>query len=226
MLLALFAKYWQPGLVKTRLARAVGSEAAAQFHRLCVETLVDRLAELQITRVLAYTPDEKQEAFTFAVKQGWELLPQGPGNLGLRLERFFQWAFDRGATRVAVIGADSPTLPLDYIVLALARLAQQPVVLGPSADGGYYLVAARPPVPPIFRQIAWGSAQVWQQTLERLQSAGLAAAILPGWYDVDEAQDLIRMADELAGHQPPHSQALAAFATRLAAPLRRPGSGA
>lgn len=220
MLLGLFAKYWRPGEVKTRLAQAVGAEAAAQFHRLCVETTVARLVEVQADRVLVYSPAEMQAAFASMGARGWRLVPQVCGDLGARLERFFRWAFTCGAARVAVVGADSPTLPVEYVQRAFVQLEKHPVVLGPAADGGYYLLAARPPVPPIFDRIEWGSPRVWTQTLRRLEAAGIAPAILPDWYDVDEPDDLVRLADELACSAPPHCRELALLAAELAGPLR------
>lgn len=221
MLLAIFAKYWAPGAVKTRLVRAVGAEAAAEFHRVCVETLAMRLAGVEAERILVHAPDEQGPAFAQFVTKGWRLLPQGAGNLGTRLERFFNWAFGGGATRAAVVGADSPTLPIEYVRLAFERLGEFPVVLGPADDGGYYLVAARPPTPPIFDEIEWGSPQVWPQTMARLKAAQIPCGILPLWYDVDTPADLVRLAEELARFEPPHCRELAMLVTKLAGPLSR-----
>ncbi len=221
MLLAIFAKYWEPGAVKTRLARAVGAVAAAEFHRVCVDTLASRLASVQAERVLVHAPAERGAAFAHLVAKGWRLLPQGAGDLGARLERFFNWAFAGGATRAAVVGADSPTLPVEYVRLAFERLGEYPVVLGPAADGGYYLVAARPPAPPIFDEIDWGSPQVWQQTMARLKAAEIPCSILPEWYDVDAPSDLVRLAEELARFEPPHCRELAVLVARLAGALSR-----
>lgn len=221
MLLAIFAKYWEPGAVKTRLAEAVGAEAAAEFHRVCVKTLAMRLASVEAERILVHSPDEQGPAFAQFVTKGWQLLPQGAGDLGARLKRFFNWAFACGAMRAAVMGADSPTLPIEYVRLAFERLSEFPVVLGPAEDGGYYLVAARPPTPPIFDEIDWGSPHVWQQTMARLEAAKIPCGILPLWYDVDAPRDLVRLAEELARLEPPHCRELAMLVARLVGLLSR-----
>jgi rSAM/selenodomain-associated transferase 1 len=139
----------------------------------------------------------------------WSLEPQAEGDLGARMRAFFEWAFASGATRVVLIGSDSPTLPIPFVEEAFAALAQHPVVLGPTLDGGYYLVGAdcqsvgeavlRPAasVPPIFERIDWSTSAVFEQTVERLRAAGLPYHVLPPWYDVDELADLARLKQEL-----------------------------
>jgi glycosyltransferase A (GT-A) superfamily protein (DUF2064 family) len=91
---------------------------------------------------------------------------------------------------VVAIGADSPTLPVEYVRRAFELLVERPVVLGPARDGGYYLVGASEDVPPIFSDIDWGTARVWQQTVTRLNESRIPFHELPPWYDIDTARDL------------------------------------
>ena len=96
-----------------------------------------------------------------------------------------------------LIGSDSPTLPADYIQQAFERLQQHDAVLGPTEDGGYYLIGIRDAVPPVFDGVQWGSPQVWRQTVDRLHESKVRFATLPTWYDVDVLDDLERLQAEL-----------------------------
>jgi rSAM/selenodomain-associated transferase 1 len=196
--LGIFAKYWQPGEVKTRLARDVGAEAAARLHRAFVETLLARFRDAGECRWLACTPDDSLPAFGELAEAAWVCVPQGGGDLGQRMARFFDRAFAAGAQRVVLIGSDSPDLPVPIVGEAFERLDEVPVVLGPAEDGGYYLVGARGATPPLFDQVAWSSPAVWPQTLFRLREHGLAWQELSPWRDIDTLADLLRVHTDLA----------------------------
>jgi rSAM/selenodomain-associated transferase 1 len=195
--LAVFAKHWQPGAAKTRLAATIGDAAAAEFARLSLAVLLRRWPAIADRRWLVYWPEEARDAFLELAGADYSLCPQTTGDLGRRLTCFLNDAWRRGAARVVVVGSDSPTLPADYLAQAFAALRKVPVVLGPTLDGGYYLVGAAAVTPDIFDGVAWGSPAVWSQTIERLERSGLPHAVLPTWYDVDEAADLARLAGEL-----------------------------
>jgi rSAM/selenodomain-associated transferase 1 len=195
--LAIFAKYWEPARVKTRLAAAIGAEAASQVSLAFLIALLRRLADSAPRRVVAFTPAERRDEFARLAGDAWSLQAQGDGDLGARLDRYFTAAFRRGVERAVVIGSDSPTVPASYLARAFELLRERPVVLGPTMDGGYYLVGAAQRVPPIFSGIDWGSTAVWQQTIQHLQQAGCPFAELPEWYDVDEVDALARLRREL-----------------------------
>jgi len=196
-LLGIFAKFWQPGQVKTRLAVVLGPDRAAAVARACVACLIDRFRNLADERVIAFAPAEKSAPFAELAGADYQLWPQADGDLGQRLRAFFARAFSQGAERVVVIGSDSPTLPRTSLDAAFAQLADHDLVLGPAEDGGYYLLGARPPVPPIFTDIAWSTDQVLAQTLAAASSAALRCTLLPPWWDVDEPADLLRLRREL-----------------------------
>lgn len=195
--LGVFAKYWAPGEVKTRLAAAIGEIPAARLHRVFLETLLRRFAGVGDRRVLAYSPAARAAEFAALNAPGWSLESQGDGDLGQRMQAYFRSAFAAGATRVVLIGSDSPTVPEEVIQMAFEALKDRRAVLGPATDGGYYLVGAAEAVPPIFDRMAWSQPAVWAQTVERLQGNDWDFAVLSGWYDVDEVSDLEQLAREL-----------------------------
>ena len=106
-------------------------------------------------------------------------------------------ALASGSPAAFAINSDGPTLPLVYLEGAYGQLMQADVVLGPSEDGGYYLIGLKRPHPGLFRDVDWSTERVTVQTLERAESIGLTVAQLPPWYDVDTAADLGRLQTEL-----------------------------
>lgn len=194
----MFAKYWEPGRVKTRLAADIGDEAAARLYESFVRSLVHRFAVVGQRRVLCYTPQDRRAEFDALAGTAWEAVPQVPGDLGQRMAAYFDQAFGAGADLAVLIGSDSPTMRPTYITLAAMGLRDHDVVLGPTDDGGYCLVAARGKTPLIFDAIDWSTPNVLQQTINRLKDAQLTYQLLRPWYDVDERADLVRLRDELA----------------------------
>ncbi len=193
----IFAKFWEPGRVKTRLAATVGNEAASLIYREFIYTLVSRFDQAGDQRVLCFTPSDRSGAFASLCADRWLTQPQAVGNLGDRMTAYFASCFDRGAQRVVLIGSDSPTMPIEYVESAFQLLGETDVVLGPTDDGGYYLVGASCDASQIFQGIDWSTPQVWDQTIARLSKLRLDYASLPNWYDVDDASDLKRLRDEL-----------------------------
>jgi rSAM/selenodomain-associated transferase 1 len=205
----IFAKYWQPGQVKTRLAADIGFQPAARLHRLSLETLLERFSGVADRRVLAFAPAERAGDFAALVEAHdpsgaghWSLERQAAGDLGMRMQHYFASAFARGARRVVLIGSDSPTLADSFVAEAFNRLTTADAVVGPTADGGYYLIGLSRWVPGLFDNVAWSTPAVMRHTLERLGSARCSYHILPSWYDVDTLADLVRLRSELAGDQP------------------------
>ena len=196
----MFAKYWEPGQVKTRLASGIGAEKAAAVYKAFLDVQVSRFAQLNDPQIV-FSPEDRQREFESllgAQIETWQLQPQAGGDLGNRMAQFFQDSFDQGFERVTLIGSDTPTLPLGLIQHVGPLLDTHDVVLGPTEDGGYYLVAAKHGVPPIFTDIAWSTENVWHQTIEKLEQNNVPFTVLPTWYDVDDADDLQRLRIELS----------------------------
>jgi rSAM/selenodomain-associated transferase 1 len=192
--LGIFGKKPEPGHVKTRLAVDLGAEAASKIHEAMLFDVLETWSSEAILapggrRVLVYSPADAGPWFDTRVPECLALQPQVEGDLGARMRGFFAGEFEDGAKRVVLIGSDCPTLDPTIVITAFLCLEGRDVVLGPSADGGYYLVGARDAVPPIFDSITWSSPGVLSQTIDRLKDTGLSLAVLPPWYDVDTPEN-------------------------------------
>lgn len=196
--LGLFAKRPVPGAVKTRLAAAIGDEAAARFYEASLRTLLARVRGLDLRRVIAYAHNSEADLAWFQQFEGYELWPQPLGDLGVKLTAWFESACTTD-DRVLVIGSDSPTLPLEYINDAITALDHNDCVIGPAEDGGYYLLGLRRPVPQLFERIPWSSPLVIAVTCARAVQQELQVAVLPYWNDVDDIDDLAVLRDQLTG---------------------------
>lgn len=212
--LGLFAKWPAPGTVKTRLAHGDAAWGARAARAFLLDAL-QRFAAVDAQRVLAFSPVEREADFAVLAANRFALTPQAEGDLGQRLAAFFARQFDAGARAVVAVGADSPTLPVEYLERAFAELERADVVLGPATDGGYYLVGCGPARAPLFDNIAWSSRRVLADTIAALAEPRWRLALLPPWYDVDTPEDweLLRghvAALRRAGIDPavPHTEAL------------------
>ncbi len=139
--------------MKTRLARTIGDEAAAEIYRASLAVTLARFENAGEARTVVFTPLEHQAEIQTLAGARWIARPQASGDLGERMEHYFSAAFARGASRVVLIGSDSPTLPAAFVYDAWRQLADTPVVLGPARDGGYYLVGLSQPLPALFADI-------------------------------------------------------------------------
>ena len=201
--LGMFAKHWQPGTVKTRLAVSIGDEAAAALHRHFVQTLISRLQDVADRHSLCFAPADSAGAFGQLSLGRWTLEPQAEGDLGTRMKHFFTATpAAEDSQRAILIGSDSPDLPLEFIEEAFDKLRDSPVVLGPTVDGGYYLIGLSQTVPPIFDNISWSTPEVWPQTIARLTAARIPYHVLPWWYDVDDLAGLHRLHDSMSPYEP------------------------
>ena len=197
----LFAKKPAPGAVKTRLqSHLSASEATRLYEAMLLDCATALHATRAVIKVIAFAPTDAEATLHGLLLPigSFEYAPQSEGDLGQRMEGLMQWAFAR-AERVVLVGSDSPSLPARYIDEGLALLREKEVVLGPSTDGGYYLVGRRKGESRIFQDVAWSTGMVFEQTLARLGTQTLG--LLPPWYDVDTPAD--------AGFLKVHLEALA-----------------
>ena len=190
------AKHPVPGQVKTRLAVALGADTACALYRGFVLDLAERLGALPYAVTWAYTPPGAPFG---ELLPGARCRPQRGRDLGERLAAAIADELAAGPGPVLAIGADAPHIPAAVLAEAAAALADRAdVVLGPAADGGYYLIGLRGPAPGLFAGIAWSTAGVLEATLARAGAAGLAVHLLPPSFDVDEVADLARLRELLA----------------------------
>jgi uncharacterized protein len=190
-LLVVFVKSPRPGFVKTRLAAAVGAVHAAALYRAMAERVLEATRGDGHGRAVFFDPPDGR-ADVEAWLPGETCVAQSAGDLGVRMASAFRWAFDGGATKVVLIGTDAPELSRDDIERAFEALGGHDVVLGPSFDGGYYLIGLRQPAPALFDGITWSTPAVLGQTLELAESLGLTTTPLPARGDVDTVEDLRR----------------------------------
>jgi len=187
---ALLAKKPEAGKVKTRLESAcTSSEAACLYRAFLLDTATVISAVQAEEKVIAYTPIGAEEFLRDILCEvgSFTYLAQCDGTLGERMHNSIEGALGRGAERVVLLGSDSPDVPVEYVNRAFEMLVKHPLVLGPSTDGGYYLIGLRRDARCPMSDIAWSTGDVLEQTLAAIgdQSLGL----LPVWYDVDTPQE-------------------------------------
>lgn len=195
--LLVFARQPVPGQVKTRLCPPLSKIEAARVHEICLRAVLTGVLQIgDVETVLVGTPDGSEPAFRRLIGEPlacvWD---QGGGTLGERLERATRKALRAGATRVVAIGTDSPQMPTGCIESAVQRLDQADVVLGPTEDGGYYLIGLRRDPGCLFQAIDWGTQFVAEQTRARIRAQNWTLSELPPTYDLDQFADLSRVAN-------------------------------
>ncbi len=189
--LLVFVKAPRPGVVKTRLAATLGIEAAAALYRAIAGEEIRRTAPRagEYERLFVFTPEDAR-----AEMEDWlpgeALEAQQGADLGQRMAGAFATAFASGAGRVAIVGSDVPACGREHVVEAFAALEESDVVLGPTHDGGYYLIALDRPRPALFQSIPWSTPSVLPATAERAGVLGLSARMLDPLRDIDTLDDL------------------------------------
>ena len=198
--LVVFVKHPRPGAVKTRLAAAIGPEAAADLYRALVEHVLEATTPRpgDYERLVFFDPPGALEEMR-AWLPGVRLLAQKGDDLGARMADAFARAFARGARRVAIVGTDVPGVTRETVVEALCALDAAEVALGPAEDGGYYLLALREPRPELFSGIAWSTSNVAADTRARAAASRLSVRELPVLRDLDTLDDLRGLWPRLEG---------------------------
>jgi uncharacterized protein len=195
-----------PGRSKTRLATAIGADAASKLSACFlrdVAAAIEAVPQALGRRGYGvYAPAGAEDMMRQLLPEGFELLLQAGRDLGYVLFGATLTLLDAGHDCVVLVNGDSPTLPTRFLVQAIEALRQRGdrMVLGPASDGGYYLIGLKYPHRRLFTEIAWGTDTVARVTCERAAEIGLATTLLPEWYDVDDVQTLRWLKDELAGH--------------------------
>jgi rSAM/selenodomain-associated transferase 1 len=184
------------GEVKTRLARTLGNQAALALYRAFVADLLDTLRQCGQPVIGCCTPAAACDAVAAWMGPLAAVFPQTGADLGARMADAFERAFGGGFHRVLLVGSDLPDLPATVFETAFAALADHPAVIGPTLDGGYYLIGFRPEsfLPAVFESIPWGTSEVLAETLAAFRRHGLGVYRLPVWRDIDELGDLLAFA--------------------------------
>jgi uncharacterized protein len=197
---AIMAKSPRPGEVKTRLCPPLNAGEAADLYR-CF--LLDKIETVQALTgaqaVIAYSPTDARADFE-ALAPGIRLMPQVGPDLGARLHATLAGLHNAGHAGAIAVDSDTPTLPGEFLQQAVDCLIRPgpDVVLGPTEDGGYYLIGLRVARPELFDGVPWSTAAVFEETRRRADAGNLSVACLPAWFDVDTPDDLRRLRAALA----------------------------
>lgn len=179
--IVIFARWPQPGKVKTRLASVLGDETAARIYRRLLDHTLGVAQDSGLPVELRITGASCEE-FAAEFGPGMAIREQGEGDLGERLARVSPPAL--------VIGSDLPALSARLLREAAKALARHEAVIGPARDGGYWLIGLRHACPWLFNDMPWSTPAVLPETLARLEARGIAPALLPELADIDEPHDL------------------------------------
>jgi rSAM/selenodomain-associated transferase 1 len=191
------------GQVKTRLTPTLTPEEAAQLNTCFLRDMTSSISlaagRSNASGFAVYTPKGVAEIYTDIIPSDFRLLPQRGEELGERIIFALEDIFQLGFSSVCLIGSDSPTIPPRVFTEAVALLEgpENTVVLGPTDDGGYYLVGLNRLRPSLFHDIDWSTARVLEQTCQRARQMDLEVHLLPAWYDVDDDVTLRRLCKEL-----------------------------
>lgn len=195
--LVVFTRLPEKGRVKTRLVPPLSAGEALELHKsLLLDTLSLVRGIEEYSLIMAYSPPRRGRLLE-GIGGFAALIPQEGNSLGERMRNAFKNAFDMGYSPVILIGTDFPTLPVEYLSEALVVLKREDVVLGPSIDGGYYLIGMHELYEEVFEGIPWGSEDVLRQTLEKLIDRNLSFECLGEWYDVDTWEDLLLLREHI-----------------------------
>ena len=189
------------GQVKTRLCPPLSPDEASELYR-CF--LLDKIKQVRAVAgaqpVVAFAPEDCREIFR-TLAPDFSLLPQQGPDLGSRLAGILERLLASSRAGALAIDGDTPTLPTALLQQAVDALTDPgiDVVVGPTEDGGYYLIGLRAPRPELFVEMPWSTSAVLRETTTRAERRGLRLVQLPSWHDVDTPEDLDRLRAELAG---------------------------
>jgi len=241
--IALVCKTPAIGRGKSRLWPLLGRERTAQLSACFIRDLAETLTALPATLsrqcYALFSPAGTEVVLRKLLTPDWELIPREADDVGQVLEASLNTLLQAGHEGVIFMNSDSPSLPGVLIEEAITELRANGdrVVLGPSVDGGYYLIGLKRFDPALFRNMAWSTPAVFTETCARAAQMGLPVHVLHEWYDVDEAEDFQRLKAEFDGRAPfadavvkagPawHTRALlASWAAAEISPLQQSGQG-
>ncbi|MFZ1518691.1 MAG: TIGR04282 family arsenosugar biosynthesis glycosyltransferase [Ignavibacteriaceae bacterium] len=188
----IFLRYPKIGEVKTRLANTTSSEFAMRFYKSCAENIVKNVKKIPgINRFAFYSNEDEKEKIIGWLGNKLFFSPQQGKDLGNRMKNAFEKVFSTGAQKVIIIGTDIPDLSQEVIVKAFNLLDSNDVVIGPSKDGGYYLLGMKKIYPELFEEIEFSLPSVYAETIKKMDMLNLNYYKLPELQDIDTEEDLV-----------------------------------
>ncbi len=193
-LLVMFVKYPKAGCVKSRLAAALGDREAVRVYKAVTEQLIVAVVpsskNASYDMAIAYSPSDAAHDMQTWLSSGIQLMPQSGAHLGERMQNAFAEGFDQGYKNIVIIGSDCPAVTKELIIETLQKLKTHHVVIGPAADGGYYLIGLCRSEPKLLAGIDWSTEHVLKQTIERCNTLNCSYILLPELRDIDRIEDL------------------------------------
>lgn len=188
-----FLRAPEPGKVKTRLAKRIGDLPALQLYKRFVTETLGTVAALGLPVRVCFYPAGEKPAVSQWLGETYPYWPQVDGHLGRKMASAFERAFSEGLERVLLVGTDLPDLPDTVFREAFRAFDRYPAVIGPSEDGGYYLIGFRAEgyLPAVFEALPWGSGEVLAKTMAIFRNHEKPVHLLPTWRDIDVYEDLI-----------------------------------
>jgi len=186
--LLIFIKNPVAGKVKTRLAATLGDEKALEIYKALIAYTQNITADVNVIRQVWYSSfiDNSDEWSS----RRYEKKLQKGRDLGERMNAAFEQAFDKGSQRIVIIGSDCPGLTSHHLEKAFLLLEEKDCVMGPSEDGGYYLLGLRKKLPPLFKDREWSTESVLEEAIETLKAHGFSYEMLEELNDIDNDEDL------------------------------------
>ena len=197
--LFVFAKEPEPGTVKTRLRGYLGDGEILELYTAMVQDTVATSGKVRCDKVVLACLAENEPRVIMKIAPGIQIYKQTGSDLGERMHNAFMFSKEQGASSTVIIGSDAPTLPPAFIDKAFHDLSENDLVLGPSYDGGYYLIGLKEPCRELFDGIHWSGPDVLKETLSKSARTGKKTVLLEQWYDVDDSEALLRLAEHLRG---------------------------
>jgi rSAM/selenodomain-associated transferase 1 len=190
--LLFFVKNPKKGKVKSRLAVSIGVDSAVRAYKNMAVQMLSTLKKGTFPFYICFFPRNAQKPIEHWLGKQYRYVPQKGKDLGERMRNGFAEVFSMGYKRVVLIGSDIPDLPIENVEEAFESLKKVDAVIGPAYDGGYYLIGFKDKTyfPQVFEGIAWGTKNVFEETMRKLKRFRRAVYVLPYQRDIDTAEDL------------------------------------
>ena len=202
-LIVIIAKAPRAGKVKTRLCPPLNLSQAAVLYTAFLLDTVELALKVSGVKVMVScpTPEDADELKNILPQAVGYIIQDNPGLTGALTEGFVK-GLAAGFSKVLCISSDNPTLPGEYLAQGVQSLETSDLALGPTDDGGYYLIGAKKVYPFLFNNMVWSTTTVMSETVKRAEEAALQVNVLPCWYDLDTGAELERFREELKSQEP------------------------
>lgn len=195
--LIVFAREPRKDMVKTRLRKHLSPGQCLGLYKAFLKDTLNLAKSIACDeRVLAYESSGKP-SYLKKIARGFRFYKQEGKDLGEKMYNAFKFARKNKADRTVIIGSDSPTLPAGFIEAAFRELDRSDIILGPSCDGGVYLIGLKRPCRGLFKDVTWGSGEVLAESIGNARNLKKKTALLERWYDIDDSVSLNRLKRDL-----------------------------